>query len=326
MKKLILAFLLCISSSKLMCMEPLGKKEAITAQDITTCLQACRSGNISAVQAMHKKGVKLDKPLNPPFVEYGYEGSTFLHWAVCQPDVVAFLLKYIPAHVADDEQHTPLAEAVCHLQPRTVALLLEHGANPAFTDFSLNSSLHEVTRGAGQGFLGINLNVQEKSRRTCAIIQMLKARKAPLFLQNKTMDTPLHLAAATKDPAMILSLLMPEHTEEQKVALKKEARDRVRTFLLCLKRNQWVLPLDVKRLLFRYLIDDIHHGDMQQLLVPKPFNPIQFSIKYLRQIMNAQDLAMLQQTLETPNIRQLTPMQLATDPQVKALLNPETWS
>ncbi len=334
MKQLAFALLLCISSCKLMCMESLAKKDTTTTQDIITCLKACRLGDLSTVQTMHQKGVQLDKPLGPPFVEYGYEGSSFLLWSVRHPDLVTFLLKYAPAHAPDDEQHTPLAEAICHVQPRTVVLLLEHGAKPAYTDLSLNSSLHEVARSAGQGFLGVDLPPQEKMRRACGIIHLLKTKNAPLFLQNRALDTPFHLAAPSKDHDIMVSLLLPAESAQ----LKADARARFFTFLCVNKRLANVqdkmleLPKELVHGIFSYMpiectyarIDGIR-ADVSNFIEELYSLSFEDKIVLINRVLVDVDRNMLLQTLQTPNVRGLTPMQLATDQNVKKLFDPETW-
>lgn len=299
----------------------------LTDQDVKSCLQACRTGNKERVQDMLVRGVPAAVKLYPPLVEHGYEDSTLLHWSVRHPEVVQLLITTAPdlVNAQDEEHHTPLTEAVCAAQVQSVAILLENGADPALTCLAGNNALHEVTRCAAQGFLGNALSQEEKVTRTCTIIELLKAKKAPLFLQNRTLNTPFHYAACSNDMRILRSLVMPVHTEETKLKLKKESRDRFFTFLCTLNRLRIDLPAEIRLHIFSYLASDCMHAEIESLVVPKYLSETNFLINYVKETMNSADLAQLQLTLATPNMQKLTPQQLATNENVQELLDPAAW-
>jgi len=325
MKKLFIFLMLALSSASLLSMEE--------NDNVQKCLTACKKGDAATVQKLlEDKSVHANISLGDPYVPVMYEGTTFLHWATKYPKVMQLLLEHEANPNAQDlEQLTPLTNAVCGLDTESVAFLLKNGADTKLTDLAGNNPLHEITRIAGSNFLGLsNLTQEEKVKRTCNIIGMLKAKGAPCFLQNRTLETPVHYAAGSNNLVIVSSLLLPCTSE----ALKTEAHRRFFAFLCTLKRrnSELKLPKDMVFKILSHLPIDCYYGQITHKVLNDGLDRKTFMKRFEKDCkklvetdLDESDFAALTLTLDTPNMRSKRPYELATDQTVKALLDPKAW-
>lgn len=319
MKKLILFAFAFIFTGSLSAMN--GSNQGINP--MRQCFIAVKQGDAATVELLiNEEGVDPNTQLGTEIVPYGYEDTTFLHWAIMHPGVLQLLLKKgaLP-NVQDEGGRTPLCQAACSLQPEVVKTLLENGADPCITDLTDNNPLHEITRIAGQGFLGVPLPNDERVSRTCHIIEMLKKYKAPLFLQNKTLNTPLHYAAEVNNPEVLYSLLKPATQENDAV----EARARLFTLMCCLHRLGYIIANETKLQLLSHLPVECKDAQLESMIVPYCMSKETFMIRYLKEALPIQERNMLVQTLITPNIMHNTPVQIVTSVAGQQLLEPKMW-
>lgn len=339
--------------------------DADQRENVKNLWLACKDGKEKQVAELLDAQVDPNTPLHlgAPLEISGDHNSTFLHWAARfgHTGIMKLLLKRGAGLDAQDGYgRTPLVCALQAGQRVAVDLLIERGANLDTVDLpDGNAALTvpvlgfcpqlvkclikagvDVSATNSQGNNVLNSLCENIMLRTwqqlpdqdkdempaLAIIAMLRKQGIARDVQDQDGYTPFHFAAQINNARFFSSLVIPLTSE----TLKRQARERFFTFL-CVNNRNVRFPSEIVYRIFSHAAVDCHYSGLTKLFVPKEERKA-FKLSFLddcapvlRTLVSPEESSYLVKVLKIRNGDRDRAMDLASDPKIEHLLDPQTW-
>ncbi len=302
--------------------------------------------------------------LGAPLEISGDHNSTFLHWAARfgHTGIMKLLLERGAGLDAQDGYgRTPLVCALQAGQRVAVDLLIERGANLDTVDLpDGNAALTvpvlgfcpqlvkclikagvDVSATNSQGNNVLNSLCENIMLRTwqqqvpgqdkdempaLAIIAMLRKRGIARDVQDQDGYTPFHFVALINNARFLSSLVIPPTSE----ALKRQARERFFAFL-CANNRSLGLSHEILYRIFSHVAVDCHYSGLTKLFVAKEERKafklrfLDDCVSFLPTLVSPEESSHLVTILKIRNGDHNKAMDLANDPEIRDLLDPQTW-